>query len=470
MKKILIIADGILAKQFLEKIMSLKGSENLYTVLAYRDKTLPKSIFKRYDVRFFDPTSFSKLSSLLQYSNFYQIMLVMSKKSDITATYKNIRRIDKDVSISLIDRWGLKEYKDANLSTLQSKDVLVSRFADFLPDRPVIARNVGLGIGEIMEVNVPVGSSYLYRHLASIEQKQWRIVAIYREKKLMLARPTLMIRPSDSLLLMGEPNILTDVYKSIKQESGQFPHPFGNNIYILIDMKKMNDLQIDTILNDAMLLHSNLNSKKLYIKIANPTYSKSFEKIKKFGTNHINVSVEYHNTDIEKILQDDISKLDIGLIITDNPFFKTYKEVLYEQKLPVLKIGIYGFLALKKGVILATNSKDIERESSVILDFCSQLDLEISLYNFDPSDTNDTKDLVNHFEYLSKLFEKEVDIVQSDAKNPLLKLKSKENFIHFVPFSKKIVQKQLFDLFSTDMDKLSYKLEKNYQLFIPTEE
>lgn len=470
MKKILIIADGILAKQFLEKIMSLKGSENLYTVLAYRDKTLPKGIYDRYDVSFFDPTSFSKLSNLLGHGNFYQIMIAMSKKGDVVSTYKNIRRLDKDVAVSLIDRWGLKEYKDANLSTLQSKDIIVARFADFLPDRPVIARNVGLGKGEIMEVNVPIGSSYLYRHLASIEQKQWRIVAIYRERKLILARPTLMIRPSDTLLLMGEPNILSNVYKSIKQESGQFPHPFGNNMYLLIDMATMSDEEIDALLNDAMLLHSNINNKKLYIKIANPTYSKSFEKIKKIGTSYIIISVEYHSIDTDKILQNDIAKLDIGLIIVNNSFFKAYKQILYKQKLPIFKIGLYGFLAVQRGVVLATNSKDIEKESSVILDFCSQLDLEISIYNFDPSNTDETKDLLNHFEYLSKLFEKEIDIVQSDAKNPLLSLKSKQNFIQFVPFSKKIVQKQLFDIFSTDMDKLSYKLENNYQLFIPAEE
>ncbi len=466
MKKILIIADGILAKQFLEKIMSLKGNENLYTILAYRDKTLPNEIIKKYDVHFFDPTSYSKLSNLFKDENFYQVMIVMRKKIDLEETYKNVRKIDKDVHLYLVDRWGLEHYEDANLSVLESKELIVSKFSDFLPDRPVIARNVGLGQGEIMQVSVPIGSSYLYRHLASIEQKQWKIVAIYRKNKLLLARPTLMIRPSDILLLVGEPNILNNVYKSIKQESGQFPSPFGKNIYLLIDMKTMNDEQIDFIFNDALFLHANLNNEKLYVSVVNPTYSKSFDKLKEHISSHIIVNMNYYRDDVKKVLAEDTTNLDIGLVIANENFFKDYKMVLYNQKLPVLKIGNYGLRSVKYGVILASNNKDIEKESSVVLDFCTQLNFEIKLHNFDPNETNDTKGIIEHFEHLSKLFEKEVNVIK-DQKNPILKLKKREDFIQFVPFNDKILQKDTINIFATNLDEHSNKLGDKYQLFVP---
>ncbi len=470
MKKILIIADGILAKQFLEKIMSLRGNENLYTILAYRDKTLPDGIMEKFDVHFFDPTSFAKLSELLNSNNFYQVMILMSKKNDLLNTYDNVRTIDKGIKISLVDRWGIDDFEDANISILRSKEVIVSRFFDQLPDRPVIARNVGLAQGEIVQVQVPIGSSYLYRHLASIEQKDWKIVAIYRENKLILARPTLMIRPSDILLLIGNPNILENVYKSIKQEVGQFPSPFGSNIYVCIDMSIMKDEQVDNILNDALLLHSNLNNKKLHVKVVNPTISRSYEKLKSYSNSHIEVAIEYHSGDVKKILQDDISRLDVGLVVTNNVFFRAHREIFYAKKLPVFKIGKFGFSQISQGVILASNNKDIERESSVILDFCSQLDLQIKLYNFDPSEKNDAKHLVDHFEHLSKLFEKEVLIAKNNEKNPILELKKRKDFIQFVPFNKKTIQKRIVKIISTDMDKLSYKLEEHYQLFIPAEE
>lgn len=467
MKKILIIADGILAKHFLQRVMNLKSGDNEYTILSYKKKTLPKDIGKKFTVHFFDPTSLTKLSSLMEENRFYQIMLVLDKKADATETYNNIRQIDKDIMVSMLDKWSFDNYEDSKLASLHSRDVLISRFADFLPDMPVTAQNVGLGNGEIMEVQVPVGSSYLYRHLASIEQKDWRIVAIYRNSKLLLARPTLMVRPSDVLLIIGEPKVLLNVYKSIKQELGQFPYPFGNNIYCLIDMKTMTDIQIDTLLNDAMLLHSNLNSKNLHIRVLNPTFSKIFEKIKTYESKHIKVNIEYHHALPSNVLQDDALKLDIGLIITNNSFFKAHKKLLYKQKLPVFKIGIWGFKAIEYGVILASSGQEIERESSVILDFCSQLDFEITLYDFDPNSENNTKNLIDHFENLSKLFNKHVEIISNNETNPLTTLKPRKDFIQLVPFQENIAKSNIKNLFSTDMTKLSHKLEHNYQLFIP---
>lgn len=46
MKKILIIADGILAKQFLEKVMETEAGENSYTIVTYKEETLPKNALK----------------------------------------------------------------------------------------------------------------------------------------------------------------------------------------------------------------------------------------------------------------------------------------------------------------------------------------------------------------------------------------------------------------------------------------
>ena len=203
MKKILIIADGILAKHFLERVMNSTSSDNSYDIVTYREKTVPDKKLENFTFYNFDPTSFEKLSPLLS-RDYYQIMIVVSKKIDAMGTYNNIRTVDKEVQVVLLDRWQL-DMEDHRLEILGSRDVLSSRFVDFLPDMPVIAQNVGLGAGEIMEIRVPIGSSYVYRHLASIVQKKWRISGIYRANSLILPRPTLMIQPNDVLLVVGDP-------------------------------------------------------------------------------------------------------------------------------------------------------------------------------------------------------------------------------------------------------------------------
>lgn len=465
MKKILIIADGILAKIFLERVMSNFSSDNVYDVVAYRNKTLPEKKLENFKFYNFDPTSFEKLSPLLR-KDYFQIMILVATQIDAIATYENIRKVNKEVQIILMDRWSL-EIEDNRLSKIVSHNILSSRFADYLPDVPVVAQNIGVGNGEIMEIRVPVGSSYVYRHMGSIEQKKWRIAGIYRANSLILPRPTLMIKPNDTLLVVGDPNVLQNVYRSIKKELGQFPAPFGNNIYCLIDMLKFSEKDVAKVANDALLLHSKINSKKLHIKIINPTASHELEKIKSYNSTHILVEIDYYEKDAHVVLKQDLQKKDIGLIVVPNSFFKEHIDELFQAKIPVLKIGFWGLLNISEGAILSSKSEEIEKESSVIFDISSQLDLNIKLYNFNQDSTHGKNPLVDHFESLSKLFGKKIEIVES-VKNPLLKLKLRHDVLQFVPFSSKILESNFFSIFSTDMERQSSRLSNLYQLFIPT--
>ncbi len=237
MKKILILADGIVAKQFLDKLVALTSNKNIYYIVYYHEKILPSIKGDNFHFYNFDPTSFSKLSTLFD-ENFYQVTIAMSTKLDTEESYKNVRRLNKEIQIVILDKWNL-EITDGDLFLLNANEILSNRLIDYLPDIPIIAQNIGLGLGEVMEIKVPFGSAYVYRHVGSIEQKNWKIAAIYRKGRLILPTPQTMIRPNDLILMIGEPNILKSIYKNIKRELGQFPMPFGNNIYVLVDMKNM---------------------------------------------------------------------------------------------------------------------------------------------------------------------------------------------------------------------------------------
>ena len=98
---------------------------------------------------------------------------------------------------------------------------------DQLPNVPLVAQNVGLGQGEIMEVHIPFGSSYAYRHIGSILQRKWKIAALYRDEKQILPTNATMIKPNDTLLILGKPLVLDGVYRTINKRMGLFPEPFG---------------------------------------------------------------------------------------------------------------------------------------------------------------------------------------------------------------------------------------------------
>lgn len=469
MKKILIIADGILAKHFLERVMNVESDKNEYTIISYRNKTLPQhELPKNFELLSFDPTSLEKISQIKS-NNFLQVMIIVTKKLDAQISYKNIRHLNQKIPIILLDRWGLN-INDKNLSSLNSKEVLSSRFFDFTPNTPLTAQNVGLGIGEIMEVKIPIGSSYSYKHVRFIEQNKWKIAAIYRNNKLIIPKPSSMLQPNDSLLIVGEPLILQSVYKSIKQELGQFPKPHGSNIYCMIDMKTMDKTRVDKILSDASLLHVGLMSKKLYVKVINPTNSPIFEKIKSYSQNKtdIEVVIEYKRIDANKIYATDIKTHDIGVCLVDLAFFKSNKEMLYKLKTPIFKLGTYSIEHLKDSVIIGNNIEDSEKSSSTVFDVSSQLNLEIKFYDFNPEKVSQTNDLVDHFESTAKLYGKQVDIIQSSDKNPILDLRGRKDILQFVPFNAFSIKSKVSALFSENLDQLHFILQNSHQLFLPT--
>ena len=467
MKNILVIADGTVAKTFLQRVINSDASNNKFHIIYYRNNTLPSQKLERFVFHKFDPTSFIKLSSILDSDDFYQVMIIVSKKIDAEATYKNIRALRSDIQIVLLDRWSLN-FDDPNLSSINTYDALSNILINHLPDISVAAQNIGLGIGEILEINIPFGSPYVYRHIGNIEQKQWRIVAIYREGSLLLPNKKMMIMPNDSILAIGDPNVLKSVYKSIKREFGQFPIPFGENIYCYIDMKVMNEYIIERLTNDSMLLHAKLNNKKLIFRVVNPLFSKVFEKIKKYNKNNIIVEIEYYENKFEKIVYNDVNKFYAGVFITDNSFFNANIQTLHKIKIPIFKVGNRGFLNIKESVILSNQNQKIEKISSIIFDISSQLKYDIVLFDYEMDDAKESESMIEHFENLAKLFHEKVKVVSS-GKNPLRELSNRKDFLQFVLFDQKVLDTKLFSLFSTDIEKLYFKLSDNYQLFIPTE-
>lgn len=465
MKNVLIVADGILAKHFLERLFNSKNNNlHNYTIITYDNETLPKSEvnFENFTFFNFDPTSAVKLEFYLK-NQYDKIMIIMQSKLDTKTTYENLRKLYSAADIDLLDLWGLEANfnNDMRLFLIDVRKIVSSRFMDFLPDVPVIADNIGLGIGEIMEVKIPNGSSYAYKYISNIRKKKWNIAMIYRNNDYIMPAENTVILPNDILLIVGDPRVLEGVFRAVKKEPGQFPNPFGNNIYLPIDMKIMSDEDIINLLNDTILIHSKLNNKKLFINVINPTISPAFKKIRNLNARSIQVIIDYKTTQIN-VTKAGLGELDIGLLITNLSIFKKKKTLFYEAKIPVLKIGSGGFLNIKNGVIVA-NEEDAQMHSNVILDCCTQLKLDIDFYKFN---NEENEGLVEFFENLSKLFNKKVNIIKS-TQNPLLKLRKRRDIVQFISFSQKILKGGIGSIFSQDTDRLHYILDKNYQLFIP---
>ena len=465
MKKILIIADGDIGEHFIRRVIDTYTSENIYYVVQPKKveyENINNARFKFYE---FDPTSFYKLSNLLK-MDFVQVIITMQIPADIENTIKNIRVLKKKLQIVVLNNFDFVN-EDPNVVLVNANEILSSKLLDHLPNVPVIAQNIGIGEGEIMEVLVPFGSSFVYKHIGVIEQKNWKIVAIYRNKKLILPTRRRMIHPNDLLVLVGEPSVLKSVYRSIKQEVGQFPEPFGSNIYLYIDMKLDKIKNIKRLVKQSVFLHKKFKH-NLVIKVVNPSAFEEVHFIKEYRDEGVVIDINYDEVDLKPSFFSDIKTYHIGLMIVSKDIFRNYyvRNSLYESHLPVLKLSNKSFDFVKDVSIILSDNRDLEKVASTIYDISEQLGFNIELYNYLNEHQEDKEQVVEHFYNLSTIFSKSIKVIK-EKQNPIRVLKQKDDFIHILPFTNKLTSRRIFTLFSNDSEKLYYKLDKYHQIFIP---
>lgn len=97
-------------------------------------------------------------------------------------------------------------------------------------DGLVIATTVGLGKGEIVEVQVLPGSPAIGVPLAHLSAEAWRVAAIYRRGELVLPTGRTAIEAEDRVVIVGDPSILPGVAAQLRIGAPMFPLPHGRSV------------------------------------------------------------------------------------------------------------------------------------------------------------------------------------------------------------------------------------------------
>ncbi len=280
MKKILIILDGIVAKKLMQRIIEANTGDNSYDVIYMSDVILPVQKPSNFTFYKFDPTSKSKLSMVLDKNIHTEVLIALNSKDEMLNVIKNIREHTKNLQMTVLDYWGMK-VTDPLVNIYRGIEVLANGMVEKLPNVPVLAQNIGLKQGEIMEIRVPFGSSYAYRYIGSIEQKEWKIFGLYRNQKMVTIKPSLVLKPNDVILVIGKPEVLMQVYNVIGKTQGQFPMPFGSNIYLYLDLYLEDENSVKKAIEEAKYLNQKLKNNLLIVRVTRPTTVDIMDFIKK---------------------------------------------------------------------------------------------------------------------------------------------------------------------------------------------
>jgi len=469
-KNILILASGSVAKHFIHWVSQKRVADNKYYVTCYNSEKIPAKLSKNIVLIEADPTSYSKLSNIMQKTHFSNVFIVVEDSIEAKYILKNIELINKKIRTVLVNLWDEIEIEQDldNLTLIHSDELMAAHLYDQLPNVPLVAQNVGLGRGEIMEVHIPFGSAYAYRHVGSILQRKWKISAIYRNEKQILPTPATMIRPNDRLLILGKPLVLNGVYKTINKRMGLFPEPYGKNIYLLLDFRYDKKKALRYI-EESIYLLKKLDQKLLYVRILYPNDFVLIDKLKTYESENIIISVSYEESDVRQLIEYDIHQHDIGLIINSIQAFESdsLKDVLYVLRKLVYLFGDKLLYNVKKSVVIMTGDEKMESISATAFDISESLNLPLMLGDFDPEgDFESKKMIVEHYETLTHIFNMKIDIEQKVA-NPIRELSNMQNILQIAPFEKKLNTDSFIKFISTRVQDFLLITSKHPKLLVP---
>jgi hypothetical protein len=286
----------------------------------------------------------------------------------------------------------------------------------------------------------------------------------------MTVKASLIIKPNDIIVIIGKPDVLLQVYSAISKSSAQFPMPFGQNLYLYIDMYIQSEKEILDAIKDVKILHKRLKNYKLIVKITRHSTVDSINKIKLLlkDIKNLVLSMDYHSKGMRQLLKEDKNKFDMGMIVLTRSLLN-YREIVSDilaLKIPIFKIGNENISSLKSSLVLLNDNKLYEQISPILFDISSQLKITPKIMDVDPIGDSKREKLVAHLNNLSKIFNQNITVI-SEKTNPIKRLSQEQNILQILPLKVDMFKKRKVKFFSTDSDLLSYDSYKFNQILIP---
>ena len=100
MKQVLIIADGKIAKIFIESLLEKYFSNNYYIIISNDTEIISLNFSSLFKVYHFDPLASSRLAPFIA-NNLYDVFVIMQNKDERDEVCSIIRKINKDIPITI---------------------------------------------------------------------------------------------------------------------------------------------------------------------------------------------------------------------------------------------------------------------------------------------------------------------------------------------------------------------------------
>lgn len=141
--------------------------------------------------------------------------------------------------------WDHAAFQQLGADMVQPVDVALQVIRNRLQRNHSRAINIGLGLGELLEVNILSASHLVDRKLKYLHPSRWAVSAIYRDGSLIVPSGNTMLKVGDRVVLVGDPKVLENVALILNRGVPQFPLQYGTDIVVPLHSNH------DTVISEA---------------------------------------------------------------------------------------------------------------------------------------------------------------------------------------------------------------------------
>ncbi len=124
----------------------------------------------------------------------------------------------------------IDRYKTAGVEVVSQDLACAALLESRIEKGQRVATGIGLGQGEIVEVEVLPASSVAGKSLMELSPRRWLVGAIYRDSELIVPHGSTVIQTGDHVVLIGEPEVLPHIASLIRSGGSEFPLRYGSHL------------------------------------------------------------------------------------------------------------------------------------------------------------------------------------------------------------------------------------------------
>jgi len=393
------------------------------------------------------------------------------KDSDVSLEICRIARDVFDLTVPILvllfEEERQKEFEKFEASIIKPAEIVSNAIISKIEKNYTVAANIGLGKGEIIEVNILARSHLVDRKLKYLKPSRWRIAAIYRDGELIIPTGDEKIKIGDKVVLIGDPKVLENLVNILLKGIPQFPLQFGAN----------------------------------FATVYHPKYKKTFEETAYFKKNtkaHKLLIFPYRNFDIRQdfdYIKEVADVFEIKISVNDPIELFEINENIGVVSFPFTKKSLLGWFRLKKifqkatkpfllsrgnfpykGIVISLNCPDpaFALEMGIEISRLMKLPLEV-IFSVMPVELRGVEEeealkernsIISDFEHIYKTGIKYSVLEGNPVKKTLGYLKDKKEYLLILSYDRE----EEISIFSPSVPFYIAKDSKNSALCFPIEE